>query len=106
MGGGTVLDLGIYVLQFSQMIFGCEPLKVVAAGHLNDDGVDQSMSCVMTYPNGGTATLSTHSKVALPCEARVTGTKGTTMVGLLLNINYSYFTGMYIVILPVSAILK
>ncbi|XP_077296371.1 trans-1,2-dihydrobenzene-1,2-diol dehydrogenase-like [Arctopsyche grandis] len=77
LGGGTVLDIGIYPLQFSQMIFGSYPQTIVAAGHLNDDGVDLSMSCVLTYAQGGTATLTTHSRVQLPNEAIIVGTKGT-----------------------------
>ncbi|XP_077296372.1 trans-1,2-dihydrobenzene-1,2-diol dehydrogenase-like [Arctopsyche grandis] len=80
LGGGTVLDLGIYVLQFSQMIYGDYPKKIVAVGHLNDDGVDTSMSCIMTYPDSGTATVSTHSKVELTNEAIIVGTKGIARI--------------------------
>lgn len=79
------MDLGIYCLQFAQLIFGSYPKSIVSAGYLNEDGVDLSMSCVLTYPEGGTATLSTHSKVQLPNEASIIGTKGTVKVSMLLH---------------------
>ncbi|KAG8253982.1 trans-1,2-dihydrobenzene-1,2-diol dehydrogenase-like [Homalodisca vitripennis] len=77
LGGGTVLDLGIYTLQMATLVLGNSPIKVVAAGHLNDEGVDEAMSCVLSYPGGATAVLSTHSKVLLPNTAYIVGTKGS-----------------------------
>lgn len=39
LGGGTVLDLGVYSVFYSQLVMGQErPEKIVATGHLNDDG--------------------------------------------------------------------
>merc|ERR1719186_107868 len=53
LGGGTVLDLGIYCVQVASLVFGgARPLNIVAGGHSHA---------------GGTATLITHSRVALPC---------------------------------------
>jgi len=77
LGGGTILDLGIYTIQVAQMVFGGETPTVVASGHMGDDGVDESTSTTLIYKNGRTATLITHSKVKLPNEAIVVGTKGT-----------------------------
>jgi dihydrodiol dehydrogenase / D-xylose 1-dehydrogenase (NADP) len=82
LGGGTVLDIGIYNVQFATFIFGFEerPLKILAAGHLNNDRVDESTSASLTYSGGRTATLVTHGRVRLPNEAIVVGTKGTIRV--------------------------
>jgi len=81
MGGGTILDIGIYNVQFATLIFGTEkPEKIVAGGHLNSDGVDESTSATLVYKNGRTATLVTHGRVRLPNEAHVVGTKGTIKV--------------------------
>jgi len=77
LGGGTVLDLGIYTIQFAQLIFGGEMPVVTAGGHLGPGGCDMSASMTLTYPSGGTASLATHSEVQLPNEATVVGTKGT-----------------------------
>jgi dihydrodiol dehydrogenase / D-xylose 1-dehydrogenase (NADP) len=39
LGGGTVIDLGVYTVYFSQLVMGQErPEKIVATGHLNEDG--------------------------------------------------------------------
>ena len=51
LGGGSVLDLGVYCVYFLQMIFqGQRPTSVKASGHLNKDQVDHSVSAVLTYP--------------------------------------------------------
>lgn len=78
LGGGTVLDLGIYCIQLASLVFGgARPEKVVAGGHLGKGGVDESTSATILYKDGKTATLLTHSRVALPCEALIVGTGGT-----------------------------
>ena len=75
------MDLGIYCVQFASLVFGAErPEKVVAAGTLNDEGVDMSTSASVIYPGGKTATLITHAEVTLPCEAVAIGTKGMLKV--------------------------
>lgn len=78
LGGGTVLDLGIYCIQFAQLVYGGEkPEKIIAAGHLNSDEVDISTSSTLLYSKGRTATLLSHGRCTLPCEAIAVGTKGT-----------------------------
>lgn len=69
LGGGITLDLGIYVLQFQQYVFrGLEPIKVVASGHLNEDGIDSSVSAIVTYPSNKTALVSASALVNLSLE--------------------------------------
>jgi len=80
LGGGTVYDLGIYTIQFAQLVFGPEVPRVVAGGHLGPDGCEESSSTSLIYKEGKTATITTHSRVKLPCEARIIGTKGTILV--------------------------
>lgn len=81
LGGGTTLDLGVYCTQFASLVFGGErPEKIVAAGTLNEEGVDMSASSTLMYSNGRTATLLTHAQVDFPCEAIVAGTKGLLKV--------------------------
>ncbi|CAL8084449.1 unnamed protein product [Orchesella dallaii] len=78
IGGGSVLDMGTYTVQFTTMCFaGLKPLKIVASGHLNESGADDSSSATIIFPNGKTATLVTHTIVNLPSEALVVGTKGS-----------------------------
>lgn len=77
LGGGTILDLGVYTLNIIQMAFGNdEPEKVAAVGVLNAEGVDVSVSAALAYSKGRSAVMRTHSVVAMPNQATITGTKG------------------------------
>jgi hypothetical protein len=45
-------------------VFGGErPIKVLAGGHLNAHGTDESVSITFLYEGGRTATLATQTKV-------------------------------------------
>lgn len=78
MGGGAILDLGVYILQFQQYIFrGLTPTKIVVNGHLNESGTDESCGVVVTYPGGKMAVVSTSARVSLSNEGVVVGTRGT-----------------------------
>jgi hypothetical protein len=51
-------------LQLASLVFGGEkPLKVLAGGHLNEDGIDEAVSVTFIYSAGRTATLATQTKV-------------------------------------------
>lgn len=77
-GGGTILDLGVYTIQFASFIFGGEkPLSITGAGHLNKDGVDANMSATLLYKNDRLATITTNGTVCLPNEAIIVGTEGS-----------------------------
>ncbi|KZC13216.1 PREDICTED: trans-1,2-dihydrobenzene-1,2-diol dehydrogenase-like [Dufourea novaeangliae] len=81
LGGGTVLDLGVYGIHFACFVFNNEvPHTVRASGCLNEDGVDMSVSANFLYKGNRTATIITHSVVDLPNEAYIIGTKGTIRV--------------------------
>ncbi|XP_056642359.1 trans-1,2-dihydrobenzene-1,2-diol dehydrogenase-like [Diorhabda sublineata] len=83
LGGGVILDLGVYLLQFQQYVFrGSKPTKVVASGVLNENGVDSSVAAVLIHEGGKTAVVSASGTVSLSCEARVSGTKGYIRIPL------------------------
>ena len=75
LGGGALLDLGVYVVSFAQMLLGT-PERVVAAGSLFPSGVDAEASLLLDHGDGRTATLTTSLRQALPGQARVFGTDG------------------------------
>ncbi|KYQ47851.1 Trans-1,2-dihydrobenzene-1,2-diol dehydrogenase [Trachymyrmex zeteki] len=81
LGGGTILDLGIYCLQFVCLVYDNEmPESIKAAGFLNENGVDMCMSATLTYKGNRTATIMTNALVKLPNEAYICGTKGMIKV--------------------------
>ena len=75
LGGGALLDLGVYVVSFAQMLLGT-PERVVAAGSLFPSGADAEASLLLDHGDGRTATLMTSLRNALPGQARVFGTTG------------------------------
>jgi predicted dehydrogenase len=75
LGGGALLDLGVYVVSFAQMLLGT-PDTVTTAGSLFPTGVDAEASLLLGYADGRAATLNTSLRTALPGSARVFGTSG------------------------------
>jgi predicted dehydrogenase len=74
-GGGALLDLGVYVVSFAQMLLGT-PERIVAAGSLFPSGADAEAGLLLDYGDGRTANLATSLRAALPGQARVFGTTG------------------------------
>jgi predicted dehydrogenase len=75
LGGGALLDLGVYVVSFAQMLLGT-PQRLVAAGSLFPSGADAEAALLLDYGDGRSATLTTSLRNALPGQARVFGTTG------------------------------
>ena len=81
LGGGTVLDLGVYLINVVEQTFKEEtPEKIAAVGHLNSNGVDLDFSAALQFKNNRTATISTQSLFELPNEAVIVGIKGIIKV--------------------------
>jgi len=75
LGGGALLDLGVYVVSFAQLLLGT-PERVVATGSLFPGGADAEAALLLDYGDGRSATLTTSLRYALPGQARVFGTTG------------------------------
>jgi predicted dehydrogenase len=76
MGGGALLDVGIYPISFSSMIFGPCPATIKGVAYLGATGVDEQFSAILGYEEGRLAVLSGAIRTTLPNEARVIGTEG------------------------------
>lgn len=81
LGGGTILDLGVYTIQFAQFVFRSEPISITAKGQLNEDGVDVETEVEMKYACGGVARFKTSSLEELSNKANVRGSKNFMTVG-------------------------
>lgn len=84
LGGGAVLDLGIYMLQLLQFIYKEPPTDVMCTGHLSKIGVDESISCAFKYRDGRTANIAAHTRATMANRAEITGNKGTILVSFFL----------------------
>ncbi|MDQ0744886.1 putative dehydrogenase [Clavibacter sp. B3I6] len=75
VGGGTLLDMGVYPLAFAHGLFGT-PSSVAAVGTVVDGGVDTEVAILLGWPDGRHATLACSLVAALPLGATVSGTAG------------------------------
>jgi predicted dehydrogenase len=76
LGGGALLDLGIYPLQLADLVFG-RPDRIVADAVLGETGVDEQVAAILHHPAGGLAVVKAATRVTLACTARIAGTDGT-----------------------------
>ncbi|XP_014662222.1 PREDICTED: trans-1,2-dihydrobenzene-1,2-diol dehydrogenase-like isoform X2 [Priapulus caudatus] len=74
-GGGGLYDFGIYPIQFANWVLG-KPDKMTCSGHLSEEGVDESASLTLLYPQSRIASVLLTTKSDLPNEAHIFGTKG------------------------------
>ena len=75
LGGGALLDLGIYPVSFAWDILGA-PSSVYALSSPTPTGVDRQTAIILGYADGQQAVLHTALDTAGPNTASVIGTKG------------------------------
>ena len=75
LAGGGLMDVGIYPISISQMIFG-DPTEVKAVGILGHSGVDENVGVVIGYAGGEIALASTSIQVTTPFTTTILGTDG------------------------------
>jgi predicted dehydrogenase len=75
LGGGALLDLGIYPATFAYLALG-RPDEVLATGLLSDLGVDLSTSMIWRYPTA-MAAMTCGLTSQLPWTASISGTEGS-----------------------------
>jgi predicted dehydrogenase len=83
-GGGALLDLGVYPLQLSRLVFGA-PDEVFATGLLTDSGVDGQTTLTLTHAGGGVSMLSTAIITPGTCTARIMGTDGSITLDAFMH---------------------
>lgn len=77
LAGGALLDVGVYVVSFAQMVFGAAPTQVAAVAEVGDTGVDEQTALSLLYSDGGIASLSCAIRTSTPQIARIDGTDGS-----------------------------
>jgi predicted dehydrogenase len=75
LGGGALLDLGVYAVSFAQMLLGA-PQTVFAVGGHEPNGIEASATLLLGFADGRSATLTTSLHAPLPGAARVFGSRG------------------------------
>lgn len=75
LGGGALLDLGIYPLSLSFFLFG-KPSRLVSLADLGKTGVDERAGVVLGFPRGRIAVLHFSLTADLPTDLTVMGSEG------------------------------
>ena len=76
LGGGALMDVGCYCINFSLMLAGSEPLDVAASRVMHANGIDELVAASMTFPNGLLAAFTCGMTVDADNSAYVSGTRG------------------------------
>ncbi|TQM27644.1 putative dehydrogenase [Microbacterium kyungheense] len=74
LGGGALLDLGVYPVSFAWDILG-EPLSIVASARLGETGADTEVATIMAHASGALSTTLSASRAAGPNAASIIGTE-------------------------------
>ena len=80
LGGGALLDLGVYPLAYAQMVFGQKPARISGSANMTWTGVDKTSEYHLDYGGGRRADLVTSFVEQRTREAVITGTKGIIKV--------------------------
>ncbi len=79
LGGGSVLDIGVYAIFLATLVFG-EPSCIKSVSKLSETGVDEYANMILQYPGGETAHLLTSIIFNTSLEAEIIGTKGSIKI--------------------------
>lgn len=75
LGGGALLDVGVYTISFASMLLG-RAESVTGTMHPTPTGVDGLSAFILHYNSGALASLYTSIEVSTPIEAKVIGSAG------------------------------
>jgi len=76
LGGGALMDVGCYCLNFSRLFAGAEPTAVHAAAHFGPTGVDLVTSATLGFPSNILATFTCGMDLHADNTATLSGTAG------------------------------
>ncbi len=75
LGGGGLLDVGVYPISLVSMFLG-RPDRVATLATLGETGVDEQSAFVLSFPGGQLATLYTAIRTKTPLDCVIMGTEG------------------------------
>ncbi|MFN8053567.1 MAG: Gfo/Idh/MocA family oxidoreductase [Acidimicrobiales bacterium] len=75
LGGGALLDLGIYPLQLCSLVLG-GPDRIEAVAHVGSTGVDEQIAALLHHPDGALGVVQASLRSSLRCDARIVGETG------------------------------
>lgn len=85
LGGGALLDIGVYPIHFAAMLFGSEIERIVSQCTKNDLGVDMQDAMTFCFSGGRLASLYASALCAGDRQGIVSGDKGYIIVDNINN---------------------
>ena len=79
LAGGSLLDVGVYCVALSSMVFG-EPSRAMGLAHLAETGVDEQAAWVLQYDRGQLAICSCAMRTSTRHDATIFGTEGSIRI--------------------------
>jgi predicted dehydrogenase len=80
LGGGSLLDLGVYPISLAHRLFG-KPSRIQASAALMDGNIDESVGAIFEYSGGRQALLHSSIRTAGPVKAFILGDAGRIEMG-------------------------
>lgn len=85
LAGGTVLDLGVYAMAVSQLVFRRYPNSIKAHGFLGETGVDEAISASLDYGNGSFSQFTCTFLARPSMQVDIFGSKGKITIHPIYN---------------------
>ena len=95
LGGGALLDLGVYCLNFAMMAFGSDIADIKTACVKNEFGVDMQETIALFYGDGRIANLHATAWCATDRQGVISGDKGCLIVDNINNPRSAYAVDRY-----------
>ena len=90
LGGGALLDVGIYAISYSSFIFGNHPKDINSNLYIGKSGVDECVSINLEYEDGKQAQLYAAINLDTVRDANIIGTKGRIRIPKFSNADTAY----------------
>ncbi|NQU44720.1 Gfo/Idh/MocA family oxidoreductase [bacterium] len=79
LGGGGLLDVGVYAVSYASMVLG-KPDQVTGFAEIGETGVDEQAVMALRYPGNKLASLACGVRTQTPHQAWILGTDGKILV--------------------------
>lgn len=79
LGGGSLLDIGIYPLYITLLFMG-KPMQIHTTKRFSETGVDASCAVFLSYPEGKSAALFSSFETFTEVKCELFGTEGTILI--------------------------
>jgi len=76
LAGGALMDVGIYPVSFTSMVYGSQPQSIKSMAHIGETHVDEQFAVLFGYEGGKIASLSGAVRTRLVNDALIMGTDG------------------------------